>query len=122
MPNNATKIELEHAIGVDTSDLAAKKDFIILKAEVEKADINELVKVPTGLNDLKAKIVDLDGGMLRTVPLDLKKFSDVVRKEVVEKTVYNTLNNKVNNLENKLSGTSILDRDYRVWIHSEMRT
>ena len=122
MPNNATKIELEHAIGVDTSDLAAKKDFIALKADVDKVDINELVKVPTSLNDLKAKIVDLDVGMLKTVPLDLKKFSDVVRKEVVEKTVYNTLNNKVNDLENKFSDISILDRDCRVWIHSEMCT
>ena len=78
LPNNATKIELEHAIGVDTSDLAAKKNFIALKAEVDKVEINEFVKAPTGLNDLKAKIVDLDVGMLKTVPLDLKKVSDVV--------------------------------------------
>ena len=47
MSNYATKKELEHATGVDTSDLAAKKYFIALKAEVGKLDINKLVNVPT---------------------------------------------------------------------------
>ena len=37
------KKELEYATGVDRSDLAAKKDFIFLKAEVDKLDINKLV-------------------------------------------------------------------------------
>ena len=32
---------------VDTSNLAAKGDFVALKAEVDKLDINELVNVPT---------------------------------------------------------------------------
>ena len=36
LPNYATKKELDHSTGVDTSGLAAKKDFIALKAEVEK--------------------------------------------------------------------------------------
>ena len=31
LPNYATKKELEHATGVDTSDQAAKKDFICFK-------------------------------------------------------------------------------------------
>ena len=35
----AIKKELEHAIGVDISDLAAKKDLVALKAEVDKLDI-----------------------------------------------------------------------------------
>ena len=39
-----------HATDVDTSDLAAKKDFVALKAEVEKPDINKQIKVPTSLN------------------------------------------------------------------------
>ena len=42
--------ELEHATGIDTSDLAARKDFIAWKAEVDKLDINELTNVPTSLN------------------------------------------------------------------------
>ena len=35
----ATKKELEYATGIHASDLAAKKDFIALKAEVDKLDI-----------------------------------------------------------------------------------
>ena len=34
LTNCATKKELEHATGIDTSDLAAKKDFIALKVEL----------------------------------------------------------------------------------------
>ena len=65
MSNYATKKELNHATGVDTSDLAAKKDFIALKAEVEKIDITKLSNVPTSLNNLKTKVEDLDVGKLK---------------------------------------------------------
>ena len=37
----ATKKELDHATGLNTSDLAAKNDFIDLQAEVGKLDINK---------------------------------------------------------------------------------
>ena len=37
------KKELEHGTGVDTSDLADKKDFLVLKAAVDKLDINKLM-------------------------------------------------------------------------------
>ena len=73
MTNYVTKKELDHTTGVDTSDLAAKKDFIALKAEVEKLDINKLVNVPTSLNNLKRKVDDLDIGKLKTNLIDLKK-------------------------------------------------
>ena len=43
LPNYATKKKLDHATGVDRSDLAAKKDFIALKAEADKIDINKLM-------------------------------------------------------------------------------
>ena len=72
LTNYATKKELDHATGVDTSDLAAKKDFIALKAEVDKLDINKLVNVPTSLNNLKRKVDDSDIGKLKTNPIDLK--------------------------------------------------
>ena len=39
LSSDATKKELEHAAGIDTSHLAAKNDFIALKAEVDKLDI-----------------------------------------------------------------------------------
>ena len=69
----ATKKKLEHATGIDTSDLTAKKDFIALKAEVDKQDLNKLTNVPTSLNNLRAKVDDLDGDKLKIVPVDLQK-------------------------------------------------
>ena len=55
LSNYATKTELEHA---NSSDLAARKDFIVLKAEVNKLDIDNLVNVPTSSNNLKTKLDD----------------------------------------------------------------
>ena len=43
LSNSVTKKELEHARGIGASDLAAKRDFIALKAEVDKLDINKLM-------------------------------------------------------------------------------
>ena len=93
LSNYATKKELKHATGVDTSDLAAK-DFIALKAEVDKLDINKLTNVPTSLNNLQTKVDDLDVGKLKTVLVDLKKLSDIVDNEVVKNTKFNTLKKK----------------------------
>ena len=100
--NNVIKKELDHAIGVDTTDLVAKKDFIALKADVNKQNFNKLVNVPTDLNNLKTSVVDLDVGKLETVPIDLKKLSDVVDNEVIKNTKFNALKTKVNNLEKKI--------------------
>ena len=87
----ATKTELAHATGFDTSDLATKTDFIALKAEVDKLDINKLTNVPTSLNNLKTKVEDLDVGKLKPVPVELKKISD-----------------EVNNLEKKIPDATTL--------------
>ena len=73
MSNCATKEELDHATGVDTSDLVAKKYFIALKVEVDQLDINELVNVLTSLNNLKTNLDDLDVVELKSIPVDLKK-------------------------------------------------
>ena len=73
LSNYATKKELDHATGVNTSDLAGKKDFIALKAGVVKLNINKLVNVPTSLNNFKTIIKNLDVGKLKAVPTDLKK-------------------------------------------------
>ena len=94
MQKYATKKKLDHATGVDTSDLAAQKDFIALKAEVDKLDIAKLVNVSTSLNNLKTKVDDLDVGTLKTIPVELKKLSDVVDNEVVKNTKFNTLKTK----------------------------
>ena len=45
LSNYATRKEFYHATRVDTSNLAAKKDFIVLQAEVDKLDINELFQL-----------------------------------------------------------------------------
>ena len=71
--NYATKEELDHATGVDISDLAAKKNCIALKAEGDKLGINKLVNVSTSLNNLRIKVDNLNVGKLKTVPVDLKK-------------------------------------------------
>ena len=106
LSNYATKEELNHATGVDISDFSAKKDFIVLKAEVDKLDINKLVNVPASLNNLKRKIDDLHVYKLKAVPVDMKKLSDVVDNEVVENTKFNTLKATVNILENKIPDAS----------------
>ena len=79
-----------------------------MKAEVDKLDINNVINIPTSLNNLITKIGDLDIGKLKTVPLDLKNFSDVVDNEVVKNTKFNTLKTKVNNLEKKISDAATL--------------
>ena len=50
--------QLKDATGVDTSNLAAKTDFIVLKAEVYKLHINNSVNAQTSLNNLKTKVGD----------------------------------------------------------------
>ena len=67
------KKKLYHTTGVDTFTLAVKKDFIALKDEINKLDINKLVNVPTTLINLKTNTQDIDIGKLKTIPVDLKK-------------------------------------------------
>ena len=103
MKNYATKKKLDHATGVDTSNLAAKKDFISLKAEVDKLDIIKLTNVPTSLNNLKSKVGDSDVGKLKIVLADLKKLSEVVANEVVKNAKLKILKAKINSLERKFT-------------------
>ena len=65
--------------------------YIALKVEADKLDINKLTNISTTLNNLKTKVHDLDLGKLKTVPVDLKKLSDVVDNEVVKNTKFSTL-------------------------------
>ena len=76
----ATKKESKDAIGADRSNLLDKNDFIVLKAEVDKLNVNKLVKVLCGLNDLKTKVDYFDVSKLKTVSVDLKKLIDIVKK------------------------------------------
>ena len=51
------------------------------------------------LTSLKTEIGKLDIGKLVPVPFDLSKLSDVVKNDVVQKTVYGKLVAKVNNID-----------------------
>ena len=70
LSNYATKTDLKNFAHVDTSSFA-------LKREVDKLDIDKLV----------------------TVPVDLSKLDNVVKYEVIKKTVYDKLAAKVNNID-----------------------
>ena len=67
-----------------------------------------MVNVPTGLNNLKTKVDDLDFDKLKTVPIDLKDLSDAVSKEAVKNTKFKKLNTKINNLDNKTPDATTL--------------
>ena len=74
LSNYATKNDLKNIAHVDNSNFALKKNLASLKTEVNKLDIDKLVPVP----------------------VDLSKLSNVVKNEVVKKTVYDKLAAKVN--------------------------
>ena len=50
------------------------------------------------LTSLKTKVDKLDINKLAPVPVDLSKMSDIVKNDVVRKTVYDKLTAKVNNI------------------------
>ena len=64
-------------VNVNTSSFALKSSLASLKIEVDKLDIDKLA----------------------SVPLDLSKLSDVVKNDVVKKTVYDKVVAKVNNID-----------------------
>ena len=75
--NYATKTDLKDVTQVDNSSFALKTNLANLKTEVDRLDIDKLVPVP----------------------IDLSKLSNVVKNEVVNKTVYDKLVAKVNNID-----------------------
>ena len=78
LSNYALKADIKYISHVDTSSFALKWNLASLKAEIDKLDIDKLV----------------------TVPADLSKPSDAVKNDVVKKTFYDRLVEKVNNIEN----------------------
>ena len=75
----ATKADLKEAAGINTSNFALKSNLASLKTEVDKLDID----------------------ILTPVPVNLSKLSDVVKNDVVKKTVYDKLVEKVNNIDTR---------------------
>ena len=73
MSNYATKTDITNISHVDTSSFALKISLANLKTEVGKLDVDKLVPIPA----------------------DLSKLSNVVKNDVVKKTVYHKLVAKV---------------------------
>ena len=66
MSNYATKTDIKNISHVDTSSFALKTNLASLKTEVDKLGIDKLVPIPA----------------------DLTKLSNVVKNDVVKKTLY----------------------------------
>ena len=77
LSNYATKADIKNISHVDTSSFALKTNLANLKTEVDKLDINKLA----------------------TVPVDLNKLSNVVKNDLVKKTVYDKLVAKVDHID-----------------------
>ena len=77
LSNYATKIDLKNVTHIDTSSFALKTNLADLRTKVDKLDIHKL----------------------EPVPVDLSKLSDVVKSDVVKKTVYDKLFAEVNNID-----------------------
>ena len=77
LSNYATRTDIKNISNVDNSSFAQKTNLANLKTEVDKLDIAKLAPVP----------------------VDLSKLSDVVKNDVVKKTVYDKLVAKVNNID-----------------------
>ena len=95
LSNYATKSNLKHATGVDTSKLAKKVDLakvdltIRFQSNVDKLDIDKSKNVPSNFNNLKSKVdIELGIDKLVPVPVDLSKLSDAVKNDVVTKDGY----------------------------------
>ena len=77
LSNRATRKDVNDITHVDTSNFALKTNLSSLKTEVDKLDTDKLT----------------------TIPVDLSKLSNVVKNDVVKKTVYDELVAKVDNID-----------------------
>ena len=87
LSNYVTKTDIKNILHDDTSIFALKSNLASLKTEVDKLHIEKLVPVP----------------------VDLSKLSDVVKNDVVKKTVYDKLVTKVNSID---TSTFVLKSKY----------
>ena len=87
LSNYATKTDLKTVTHVDTSSFALKANLASLKSEVDKLDI---ISIP--------------------VSVDLSKLSDVLKNDVVKKTVYDKLVAQLNNID---TSTFVLKTKYQ---------
>ena len=89
LSNYATKADIKNISHVDTSSFALKTNLATLKTKVDKLDMDKL----------------------GPVPVDLSKLSDVVKNDVIEKTVYDKLATKVNSIDTSDTGKTSLTQE-----------
>ena len=77
LSNYVTKTDLKNILHIDVRSYSLKSNLASLKTEVVKLDIDKLTPVPN----------------------DLAKLSNVVKNDVVKKTEYGKLVNKVNDID-----------------------
>ena len=90
LSNYATKTDIKSISHIDTSSFALKTNLANLKTEVDKLDIDKLVPIPA----------------------DLSKLSNVVKNDVVKKTVYDKLVAKLDNID---TSDFVLKAKYNHW-------
>ena len=61
-------------------ELVFARRFYFFEIWSWKIDINIMVNVQTGLNDLKTNVDDLDVDKVKTVTADLNKLNDIVKR------------------------------------------
>ena len=81
-------------VELDLSNYATKKDI----KDITRVDASSYA-LKTNLAALKTEVDNIDTDKLKTVPDDLAKLSNVVKNDVVKKTEYNTLRNKVDAID-----------------------
>ena len=86
------KSNLKGALGVDTSNLAAKPYLPSLRARVDKIDKDKL----------------------KTAPADLSKPSNILQNVIDKKTVYDKLVTRVNTID---TSRFVLKTWYKTWIN-----
>ena len=66
-----------------------------LKSDVNKLDFDKLKNIPCGLSSCLNKGEKLDIGKLETAPIEMSKLTNVVKYDVLKKSEYNKLVQRV---------------------------
>ena len=95
LSNYVTKADVKNILNVDTSSFALKANLVNWKTEVDKLEIDQLVPVPT----------------------DLSKLSNVVKKDIIKKTDYNT---KITEIEGKIAVTNLATKTAFITVENKI--